>query len=155
MNISVMPLEYIVRFASQSSENSFCRHFTNSNILLCRELALTYYLELILDDAFYSEQHFASLILHHTQSGEHVEITNSGMYDKEQCLEGLKRELELLWMEGINAPIIAHDRKHPNFVTILNTSDRRMQSTDTNLIYMLAADYSVFLRGKRQRLMIA
>jgi hypothetical protein len=155
MNTSVMPLQYVVSFASESSEKSFCRYFSQANILRCRELALTYFLEIILDDSFCTEQHFASLTLLHTCSSEKVEITNSNMYDNIQYLEGLKRELELLWLEGIKAPVVAYDLRHPNFVTILNTCERKMQSADSNLSYILAVDYGVFLRSKSQRLLIA
>jgi hypothetical protein len=155
MNASVLPLQYFVSFASQSSENSFSRYFSHPNFLLCRERALTYFLEIVLDDSFNHEQDFASLALRHAPSGETVEITNSHIYDTVLWLEGLTRELELLWQEGINALVAAYDVRHPQFVMILNAYVGSIQNNNPYINYILAADYWVFLRGKRQRLMTA
>lgn len=156
MQLIFSRLYYEVILENPFDNKTFSRLFSFYQPLRCRELALTYFLEMVLSDDFDHKRMFLTMYVRH-KSGERVEIINSQNYQQvEENLDGLTRELELYKKEKIKAPVAVYNKRQPHQITILHENYKKvhhLQTSDT--VITLAADYSVFFRGRKEKFLIA
>jgi hypothetical protein len=103
------------------------------------------------------DETFTTLYMRHLKTGECLELVNTENYDQPgETLKALERELFFYQKENIatNVAIFNHDQ--PNKITILFPRFKNAHMlVNPSTSVLLASQYWVFLRKKKERFMIA
>jgi hypothetical protein len=156
MKVVLLPSLFYEVLIEKTAHQSFSHFFTFSSPLKCRELALTFFLETVLDDDFNPEETHVSVYLRH-QNGERVEIiTSISMERGEECWQGLERELLLYTRERINAPVVMLDPEQPKHITVLPNGTRGLPMRRSgSVVLALEHNHHLFFRGRKRVVMSA
>lgn len=157
----VFPALYyeLISTSAHQEKMSHSTLFTCQNPLRSRELGVTAFLEAMLSDEVYLQPELTIIQLfvrHH--SGERVEIINSCNYGHlEDCIIGLKRELELFEMEKLSVGNVAvFNSKNPHLITILCAGYQNLENLrKLGMDLMIGKEIHVFHRNKKCNLMLA
>lgn len=155
MQMVIVPNIFFEVVTESCEGQTFSEFFTLPNIIDSREAAINKFLESVLEEPK-ADETFVTLYLRYLKTGERLELLNSETYEHPgETLKALERELFLFQKCNIatNVAIFNHDQ--PNKITILFPRFRNAHMlVNLSTSVLLASNYWVFLKKKKERFMI-
>lgn len=139
---------------------SITKFFNGINTLNSRSNALTFFLsEACLSDDHTKDEIYATVSVHYLPTNERSELTNSMAWQTgDQVYIGLERECDLYRTESIKVSGYAiYNPNVPTLVTLVHHNYQNLERlrTKSENVLILADDYSIFFKKKKQRFLIA
>jgi hypothetical protein len=135
----------------QIGGKTLSQFFSFNHPLRCRELALTSFLETLLEDDYNEDSMHVYVFMHH-RSGERIEILSSATFrDPGENWQALDREAQLYQHEGIKVDLVVFDSTKPIARSVIGSKDKLHLSIEGLVKVALHQNHHLFLkRGKHQ-----
>lgn len=139
---------------------SITKFFNHINPLKSRSAALTFFLmEACLNDHHTADEIYATVSAHYLRTNERCELTNTLAWQTgEQVYLGLEAECDLYRKEGIKVSGYAlYNPNMPQLVTLVHHNYQNLEGlrNRSESVLILANDYSIFFKKKKQWFLIA